>query len=102
MSLTRETIKQFRQIGHHLKPVVTVSDNGLSENLMNELARALYDHELIKVKLAVNDREYRKQLLQSLTQQSESILVQEIGKVALIYRESDKKNLKTSNIRATQ
>ena len=50
---TNQDIKQLRAIGHKLKPVVTIAGNGLSEGVITELDRALQDHELIKIKLAV-------------------------------------------------
>lgn len=99
MTLSRDTIKRYRTIGHDLKPVVMVSENGLSEGVFAELDRALTDHELIKVKIAVLDREARKTIAQQLCNKSNAEIVQEIGKVALFYRQSNKKGIKTSNIR---
>ncbi|MCV6624402.1 MAG: ribosome assembly RNA-binding protein YhbY [Cellvibrionaceae bacterium] len=98
MTLSADRKKQYRSLGHSLKPVVTIAGNGLSENVMMELDRALEDHELIKVKLVVADRELRKQVIEEVCQQSRSELVQEIGKVALIYRAAKKPNAKLSNI----
>ncbi len=100
MPLSPENKKLFRNIGHNLKPTVTVAGNGLSEGVVNELNRALADHELIKVKLAITDREIRKQLVNDLCRKTRAEIVQEIGKVALIFRASDKPNLKTSNLRS--
>ncbi len=100
MPLSPENKKLFRNIGHNLKPTVTVAGNGLSEGVVNELNRALADHELIKVKLAITDREIRKQLVSDLCKKTRAEIVQEIGKVALIFRASDKPNLKTSNLRS--
>ncbi|MCB1707517.1 MAG: YhbY family RNA-binding protein, partial [Halioglobus sp.] len=54
-----QDIKQLRAIGHKLKPVVTVAGNGLTEGVFAEIERALGDHELIKIKLAVGSRETR-------------------------------------------
>ena len=54
-----QDIKQLRAIGHKLKPVVTIAGKGLTEGVIDELDRALTDHELIKVKLAVGSREAR-------------------------------------------
>ena len=54
-----QDIKQLRTIGHKLKPIVTIAGNGLSEGVWAELDRALSDHELIKIKLAVGSREAR-------------------------------------------
>ncbi|HEY8570143.1 ribosome assembly RNA-binding protein YhbY [Microbulbifer sp.] len=98
MPLTADRKKALRTIGHNLKPVVTVAENGLTEGVAAELNRALDDHELIKVKLAVNDREVRRELIAELCQQSGAELVQEIGKIALIFRKADKPNAKLSNL----
>ena len=49
MPLTQEQKKQFKSIGHHLKPVLIVADNGVTEGVLAELERALNDHELIKI-----------------------------------------------------
>ncbi|MDI9799718.1 YhbY family RNA-binding protein, partial [Pseudomonas aeruginosa] len=59
MALTQEQKKQFKSIGHHLKPVLIVAENGLTEGVLAELERALNDHELIKVKLALAERDDR-------------------------------------------
>ena len=98
MSLTQEQKKHFKSIGHHLKPVVTVAEQGLKENLMAELDRALNDHELIKIQLRIAEREDRQTILTELCQQRSSILVQSIGKMALIYRKNPKANPKLSNL----
>jgi putative RNA-binding protein, YhbY family len=99
MSLSPETKKRYRTIGHGLKPVVTVAGKGLSEGVIAELGRALDDHELIKVKLAMEDREERKQAIADLCSQTGAELVQTIGKIVLIFREARKPKLATSNIR---
>lgn len=98
MSLSQAQKKAFRSIGHHLNPVVTVSEGGLSEGVMAELDRALSDHELIKIKLAVGDREIRRQATQELAKNSRAEVVQIIGKMALIYRKNPKANPKLSNV----
>lgn len=98
MSLTQEQKKQFKSIGHHLKPIVTVADNGLTEGVLAELDRALNDHELIKIQLRLAEREDRKAIIDDLCQKSSSILVQSIGKVALIYRKNPQPNKNLSNV----
>lgn len=98
MSLSQAQKKALRSIGHHLNPVVTVSENGISENLLAELDRALRDHELIKVKLALPDRDDRTLMLEELTRGGQAELVQSIGKTALLYRKNPRANPKLSNI----
>src|SRR5690554_8182211 len=80
MSLSQAQKKAFRSIGHHLNPVVTVSENGISEGVLAELERALSDHELIKIKLALPERDDRAAMLGELVTASGAELVQTIGK----------------------
>ncbi|MBL6692103.1 MAG: ribosome assembly RNA-binding protein YhbY [Pseudomonadales bacterium] len=89
--------KKLRAIGHQLKPVVTIAGNGLSENVLTELNRALDDHELIKVKI-VGDREERLEVIEKLTALEETDVVQTIGGVALLYRPSREPKPGLSNI----
>ncbi len=98
MSLTSATKKQYRSIAHHLDPVVIVSENGLSEGLIAEVDRALADHELIKVRISVSDRESKKLLIEEIRQQTNAELVQTIGKMAVLFRKSAQQNNKLSNL----
>ena len=98
MTLTQEQKKQFKSIGHHLKPIVTVADSGLTEGVLAELDRALHDHELIKIQLRLAERDDRKAIIDELCQKSSSVLVQSIGKVALIYRKNPQPNKNLSNV----
>ncbi len=99
MSLPNDRKKHFRNLGHKLNPIVTVAGNGLTENVLAEIERALVDHGLIKIKVAITDRDIRKEVIQEICKASKAQLIQEIGKIALILRESDKPKIKTSNIR---
>jgi len=98
MPLTAERKKALRTLGHNLKPVVTVAGKGLSEGVMEELARALEDHELIKVKLMIADRELRHQVIGEMCEKSGAELVQEIGKIALVYRAASTPDARLSNL----
>jgi len=98
MSLSQDRKKALRAIGHTLNPIVTVAGNGLSENVKMEIDRALEDHELIKVKYAVGDRELKKALIEETVAVSRSILVQSIGNIALLFRAAKEPDPKKSNL----
>jgi len=98
MSLSQDRKKLLRAIGHTLNPIVTVAGNGLSENVKMEIDRALEDHELIKVKYAVGDRELKKALIEETVAVSRSILVQSIGNIALLFRAAKEPDPKKSNL----
>jgi RNA-binding protein len=99
MTLSPDTRKHYRTLGHSLNPVVTIAGNGLSEGVCAELERALEDHELIKVKLAIADREERREVTEELLEKTGAELVQSIGKVILVFRAARKPKIGTSNIR---
>ncbi|GMG86384.1 ribosome assembly RNA-binding protein YhbY [Biformimicrobium ophioploci] len=98
MPLTADRKKALRGIGHNLKPVVTVAGNGLTEGVLEELNRALDDHELIKVKIALTERDVRQQVIEEMCAQTGAELVQIIGKIALIFRKAQEPNTKLSNL----
>ena len=91
-------IKQLRAIGHKLKPVVTIAGNGLTESVIAELDRALNDHELIKIKLAVGSREARAAVAAEVCERSGAEMVQSIGNVMVILRRTDKPDPRLSNL----
>lgn len=98
MPINPERKKQFRTIGHKLNPIVTIASNGLSTGVMAELNRALDDHELIKVKLALAERDERKEIVAQLVTLPNVELIQEIGKVVILYRHNKRANPKLSNV----
>lgn len=102
MALTNEQKKHFKSIGHHLKPVLTVAENGLTEGVQAELERALNDHELIKVQFRITERDDRRALIEELGKVGRCELVQVIGKMALVYRKNPKANKNLSNIQRYQ
>jgi RNA-binding protein len=98
MSLSQERKKALKSIGHKLNPVVTVAGNGLSENVLIEINRALEDHELIKVKYTVGDRELKQALLVETEKKTRSELVQSIGNIGLFFRAAKQPDPKKTNL----
>ena len=90
MPLNAAQKKTLRGLAHHLKPIVTVADKGLSETVVAEIERALNDHELIKIKLR-SDRDTRMQWMQSISEMCKAELVQSIGQVACFYKKHPEK-----------
>ena len=98
MTISQDRKKTLRSIGHKLNPIVTVAGNGLTENVLIEINRALDDHELIKVKYAVGDRDLKKELLTETEKATRAILVQSIGNIGLFYRPAKEPDPKKSNL----
>jgi len=90
MSLTTHQTRYLRGLTHHLAPVVTVADKGLTENVMTEIDNALTHHELIKVKLRA-DRRQRQAWIADIEAAFAPETVHVIGQVASFYRRNPKK-----------
>lgn len=97
-TLSTQERKRLRQIGHGLNPVVMIGSHGLTEGVVEEAKRALEDHELIKVKIAGEDRELRSSLIDQLAEITQAEIVQRIGKIVLIYKKAAKQNQHLSNL----
>ena len=98
MNINPVLLKRLKTIGHELKPIVTVSYKGITENIHLEVERALEDHELIKIKFDINDREARSNLIVTMLKNSKAFQVSTTGKILLCYRISSKRNKKLSNL----
>lgn len=94
----RATVRQLKRIAHHLDPVVTIGDQGVSEALVAETERALTDHELIKVRIHAGDREERRALADALADACGATVIQRIGKVTVLFRRNPEPNPKLSNL----
>lgn len=92
------TTRHLRTLGHHLKPVVAISDKGLTEGVAAELERALEDHELIKVRVALAEPVARREMAASLCRAHGAELIQQIGKIILIYRAARRPDPRLSNL----
>jgi RNA-binding protein len=99
LALSSRERQHLKAIGHSLNPIVTVADNGLSGNVLTEIERALRDHELIKVKFAIADREEKRAMVNELCQQCRCALVQQIGHLALVYRPNPDAHPGLSNLK---
>ncbi len=91
MSLTERQKRHLRGLAHHLKPVVTVGQAGLTEGVLNELGLALDHHELIKVKLAGAGRTERLPMIDAIADQAEAETILSIGQMAVFYRPNPQK-----------
>jgi len=86
MSLSSKQCKELRAKAHHLKPVVRIGQKGLSDNVIAETDQALEIHELIKVHIASDERDNRKQAATQLAAATGAEKVGEIGKICILYR----------------
>lgn len=91
-------LKTLKGIGHQLSPIVTIGGNGLTDTVIEEISRALTDHELIKVKIPAGSKDERDELAKAISEATHSELINSIGRVVLLLRENPEANPKLSNL----
>ena len=86
MKLTNNQKKYLRSIAHDLKPFVMIGQHGLSESVIAEIDSTMLKHELIKIKLRVENRDEKQKIIEKILEFSHAEIVQVIGGVLVIYR----------------
>ena len=86
LSLTTTERRALSARAHTINPIVMIGKTGLSASVINELERGLSSHELIKIKVKIENRVARKVLFEEICQQLEAAPVKLIGKVFVIFR----------------
>jgi RNA-binding protein len=78
--------RKLRQGAHHLKPVVSVGQLGVTDAVLAEVDRALEDHELIKVRFRCGDRENKRVSIGSVVEACAAEHITTVGNIAVLYR----------------
>lgn len=91
MPLSRPQIKHLVSLAHSLKPVIMIGQHGITENILKELDIALNHHELVKIKIAGEDRDSKNAIVEKLCKSSAADKVQAIGKTLTLYRRNKEK-----------
>lgn len=86
--LTSAQTRFLRGQAHDLKALLQIGGKGVTPAFIAELDGVLEHHELIKVKVAGEDREARDAMIAELAGQTGAALVQRIGHTAVLYRPS--------------
>jgi RNA-binding protein len=93
-SAQRATLKGM---AHHLKALVQIGAQGLTENVVLEIANTLGIHELVKVQLpGETDAAAKEEFSQALTQKlpPHAHIVARIGRQVILFQEQDPENAK--------
>lgn len=88
MPLTPKGRQVLKAKAHALKPIILIGSKGLTDAVKKEINIALDDHELIKIRIPVEDREEKKAIVAEICESASAELVQLIGKIAVVYRKN--------------
>ncbi|MFO1415584.1 MAG: YhbY family RNA-binding protein [Burkholderiales bacterium] len=84
--LTPAERRELRAKAHHLDPVVTVGQHGLTPPVLHEIDVALLAHELVKVRVFNDEREAREAMLGEICTGLDCAPVQHLGKILVLWR----------------
>lgn len=87
--LTSKQRQYLRGLAHPLAPVVRVGKAGVTESVIAETKKSLHSHELIKVRIEVDESAERKAIAAKLAEASDAQLAGTVGKIAILYRQRD-------------
>jgi len=90
--LTSAQVRDLRAQAHGLNPVVSISEQGLSDSVLKEIDNSLKAHELIKIRVYGDSREARLMYLEQICAELSASPVQHIGKLLVVYRENPDKS----------
>lgn len=93
-SLTGKQARFLRGLGHHLKPIVMVGKDEVTEALIASTDEALTTHELIKVKIQEGCITDRKIVAENLSKATGSAIAQILGNTILLYRKGENQKIK--------
>lgn len=89
MNLSTKQKQHLKGLAHSLKPVVMLGNNGLTEGVLVEIEQTLDHHELIKVKIASDDRATRALIVEAIVRETNACTVQITGKTLVLYRPTE-------------
>ena len=87
--LTGKQKRFLRSKAHHVTPTFQIGKSGINENMIEQLNEILENRELIKIHILQNNMDDKKELAEAVSKATGSELVQIIGSMIVLYKESD-------------
>jgi RNA-binding protein len=88
---TGDLRRKLRAHGHPLKPLVQIGKGGVTKGVLAQIAQALFDHELIKVRVASECPVDRFVVADEIAAQPGTQVVQLVGRIVLAYKRHPEK-----------
>jgi len=91
MALTSKQRQYLKGLAHPLAPIVRVGRGRVTESLITETKKSLLAHELIKVRIDIDDSAERSAIAEKLAAAAEAEIAGRVGKIVILYREREEK-----------
>lgn len=86
--LTGKQKRYLRSLAHNLDSIFQIGKSGINENMIAQIDDTLENRELIKIHVLQNNFDDKNELAVALSNATKSEIVQVIGSMIVIYRES--------------
>ena len=86
--LTGKQKRYLRSLAHNIDPIFQIGKAGINDNMISQIDETLENRDLIKIHILQNNFDDKNDLAQTLSQATNSEVVQVIGSMIIIYRES--------------
>ena len=86
--LKKKKKRYLRSLAHNLDPIFQIGKSGINENMIAQIDDTLENRELIKIHVLQNNFDDKNELAVALSNATKSEIVQVIGSMIVIYRES--------------
>ena len=80
-------ILNYKARAHKIGVSVLIGKAGLSEKVIDEINTQLKAHKLIKIKVSSKDKIYRNQIQEKICKITDSVVINKIGKILVIFKE---------------
>ena len=90
--LSGKQLRYLRGLGHHLKPLVILGRDGITANIIKTAKEVIGAHELVKIKIGNNCHLERQEAAFILAKETDSEVVQVLGKTFLVFRENPERD----------
>ena len=87
--LTGKQKRFLRSKAHNIDPTFQIGKAGVNDNMVAQITEMLEKRELIKVHILQNNFEDKNDLAQQLSDATSSQIVQVIGSMIVLYKESE-------------
>ena len=80
--------KKLKALAHHLKPVVNIGKEGVSDGVIYSISEKLEKNELIKIKFS-HHKDQKSKISDKILNATNAIKVSIIGNILIIYKKSE-------------
>ena len=92
--LTTKERAVLKGVAVNLSPIMQIGKDGLTDNVLNQIDELLYNREIIKINILKNCDYNSKEAIQLICEKLNCEPVQAIGNKVVVYKYSNKKEIK--------